>query len=138
MEENISNFLKQICIMLCGVELNIINYYPIDKKSQTMCMIYPYLDVSWIQINEAQLDVITLSLLERNFSMEYTLLEVLLHEIAHYKQYKQAMKRKKWFKVIRYIRDHKKRYQYHEDVADRYAHYCLKIIVRNIKNGTIH
>lgn len=135
MAKNIHGFLKSICKDMCGLEIEFVDEPYVTKKNQTACIIYPYFGEAHIRIHERELKYIKPELLIRKFDPAYIELEVLLHEICHYKQYLKAMK-KTWFKVIRYKWNGKFNRKYRENVADRYAHYCLKILMRKIKDGT--
>lgn len=121
------------------VDFSVLSQLPVKTGNQTCCTILPYLNCATIRFNELELETQAFYLVkDRGFDTIYYPLEALLHEIAHWKQYQKAMKSKKWFKVFRFIKLGKRRNKYYENVADRYAHYCLKIIIRNIKNGTLY
>jgi len=128
-------FLKYICDSLCNddVPMEIIDEFPITHSNQTACVIQPYINNAWITLNMAQLEILPEELIQRGYDMQYAVIQVLLHEICHYKQYRKAMNKKGWFKAYKYKRDNKNRNQYHELVADRYARYCLKKIIKDLK-----
>jgi len=128
-------FLTYICDSLCDEEVPVyfLKEFPITTDNQTACIINPLLNDAHIRINLTQLELCINELNSRGFCVKYTTIEVLLHEIAHYKQYRKAMKKKKWFKAYHYRKDNQKRNEYHERVADRYAHYCLNFIKKDLK-----
>ena len=114
----------------CGFKFKVISDFPITEQNQTRCLIHPYTGIIEIIFNEIEIELIQGELDKRNFNSTYPKLEVLLHEIAHVKQYRKAMRSKKWFKVSNYLKNRKNNTQKHEDIADRYAHYCLRRIMK--------
>lgn len=134
MNKDVYNMLNRITIKLCGndVPLEVIYSDTLIPRNQTACIVKPFLNESYIRLHELEIQHIDKALIKRGFDSRYIILEVLLHEIAHHKQYKKFIKRNKFLKNIRYIIDHVERKDYHERVADRYAHYCTKVIVNDI------
>ena len=113
-----NKYLKSITYKLTGIELKIHNNYKrtafgviLEKEKVKNCVIV----LSKKYINSLfDNDSYMLTLKDRGYSKKYVYLQALLHEIAHYKQYKKRGY-KKWDKEYNNDSD------YFENQADRYA-----------------
>lgn len=132
-------FLKSLTYAKTGGYLEIISPKTITKKNQTAFRYRPFQDIYYILLNTLEIDLLSEELIEtRGFSKGQLLIEVVLHEIAHFKQFKRNLDKIGKFRTAMLSTFQSKKYKkYEEDVADRYAHYCSKIIIRELDKWII-
>lgn len=109
MLKNTETFLSSLVYASTGLHIIYIREKSFKKSNQTALITNCFFDDSYIRLNLYELEVIGHHLIEtRGFKKEYLALEVILHEICHYKQYKKFIKKHKWFTIIRYRTNSKK------------------------------
>ena len=136
MNQDTYKFLKSLINELAdGIELKIHNVPKIRTvEDRTFCCVYKYSNNHYIQLNEWEIFNRLEDVDAKGFDRRYILLFAILHEIAHYKQFKRfvkADKRKAYFSIT--YEEHKK----FEKIADRYAQFCGKILLKNKNNSSI-
>lgn len=134
MNELDKQFLSSMVFAIAGICVKWLDNKEPKPGTSTACVMCPFAGSYYIRYNVKQVKEISNHLvMVRGFDARYVPMEVLLHEICHYKQLMKFRKNKKFLIGIRWYFELKKSREYNEKVADRYAHYCTKIIVRRIK-----
>lgn len=148
MTEQDKQFLSSLVFAMTDLHLKFIEKGDTNSDRTAFC-VRATLEDAYIQYNIGQMhNAASTLVMTRGYDSRYLPLEVILHEIGHYKQYKNYMKQRKrrfwdWilgFKVssgLDYLEDYDIKKDYYERVADRYAHYCTKIISRRIKQWEV-
>jgi hypothetical protein len=137
-EQSLIIFLKSLTFAKTGLFLEMVQTKKITKRNFTCYHSNPTFGVGYIRLNLTQVDQIAGNLIvTRGFSKEYLLLEVLLHEICHVLLERKYIKKHGALGLITIKFKDEKRRLYEEDVCDRYAHYCSKILMRDIEQWMI-
>lgn len=133
MLKDTETFLSSLVYALTGLYIVYVEDLSLKKSNQTAFIGNCSYNGFYIRLNTYEISIMEEHLVQsRGFTKGFLELEVVLHEVAHYRQYEKFIRTHKWFTYIRYRLDMSRRNKYHELVADRYAHYCLKIILRKL------